>query len=271
MRARADARVVAVSPIGEVVPALAAGHGVVRHLVGQQAEAACLLGCRLVERGGCVLVRQRDFATAMQGLELRPRLDRELVQRQMVGGQRQCLAQFHPPRFERLARACADHVERDAREDRPRRLQCGDRLRRRMLPPEQAQRRRIEALHADRDAVHAGLAKRREPFCLDAGGVRFEGDLDVVRRVEQAARVLDQRGHGLRLHQAGRAAAEEDRGQLAAAEPLRLPGQLSAQRGAEAGLGDALPHVGVEVAVRALGQAERPVDIEGQRFHCGEI
>jgi hypothetical protein len=29
--------------------------------------------------------------------------------------------------------------------------------------------------------------------------------------------------------------------------------------------------VRVEVAVRALGQTERPVDIEGQRFHCGEI
>jgi hypothetical protein len=27
----------------------------------------------------------------------------------------------------------------------------------------------------------------------------------------------------------------------------------------------------VEVAIRALGQAERPVDIEGERFHPWEI
>ena len=106
---------------------------------------------------------------------------------------------------------------------------------------------------------------------LDAGRVGLQRDLDIVRRLEQAARIVDQRGHRLRLHQAGRAAAEEDRGQPPAAEPLRLPGQLAAQRGAEARLRDALPHMRVEVAVRALGQAERPVDIERERFHCGEI
>jgi hypothetical protein len=27
----------------------------------------------------------------------------------------------------------------------------------------------------------------------------------------------------------------------------------------------------VEVAIRALGEAERPMDIEGEWFHCGEI
>ena len=43
MRARPDAGVVAIAPVGQVVPALAAGPRVVRHLVGQQAEARRLL------------------------------------------------------------------------------------------------------------------------------------------------------------------------------------------------------------------------------------
>ena len=52
---------------------------------------------------------------------------------------------------------------------------------------------------------------------------------------------------------------------------LGLPFQLAAQRGAEAGLRDALPHVRVEVAIRALGQTERPVDIERQGSIAGDI
>ena len=44
-----------------------------------------------------------------------------------------------------------------------------------------------------------------------------------------------------------------------------------AQGGAEARLWDVVPHMRIEVAVRALGEAERPVDIERQRFHRREI
>ena len=133
----------------------------------------------------------------------------------MIRGQGERLTQLGAPDFERLARACIDQVEGKARENRPGRFQGRDRLRGRMLPTEHMQRRRIEALHADRDAIYPGIAKRREPTGFDAGRVGLEGDLDVVGWLEQVPRVVDQHGDRVRLHQAGGAAAEEDRGQPA--------------------------------------------------------
>ena len=136
-RARpADAGVIGIAPVGEVVPAFAAWHSVVRHLVGSRPNRRCLLRGRLVQRRAGVLVRQHDVAAAVHRLELRARLDRELVERQMIRRQRECLAQLRPPGLERLAGPRIDQIERDAREYRPRRLQRGDRLRRRMLSAE---------------------------------------------------------------------------------------------------------------------------------------
>src|SRR6185437_16376090 len=79
MRARPDPRVVAVAPIGEVVPALAARPGVVGNLVAEQAEARRLLTRRLIERGGQIRLRQRDLAPPVLPLEHRAGLDGELV------------------------------------------------------------------------------------------------------------------------------------------------------------------------------------------------
>ena len=66
------------------------------------------------------------------------------------------------------------------------------------------------------------------------------------------------------VHQTGCAAAEEHRRQAPTAESAGLGRQFAPQRLGEAGLIDPLPHVGVEVAIRAFGQAERPVDIQRQ-------
>src|SRR5205823_4293522 len=111
----------------------------------------------------------------------------------------------------------------------------------------------------------------REAPGLDAGRIGLQGDLDVVGRLEQAARVRDQCRDGVRLHQARCTATKEDRAQPPSAKPGGLPCQLPLEGGAETGLRDALAHVRVEVAIRALGQAERPVDIEREWFHQREI
>ena len=58
MGAGADAGVVAVAPIGQVVAALGAGSGVVGDLVGQQAEAGGGLPGGVVEGGSGVVVGQ---------------------------------------------------------------------------------------------------------------------------------------------------------------------------------------------------------------------
>ena len=106
-----------------------------------------------------------------------------------------------------------------------------------------------------------------EPAGLDAGRVGFERHFEIAGRFEHADGIFDQQGGGLGRHQARCAAAEENRPQPAAAEPGGLPGQLGAQRLAEAILVDPVADMAVEIAIRAFGQAERPVNVEGEVVH----
>ena len=85
--------------------------------------------------------------------------------------------------------------------------------------------------------------------------------------VEKPAAHPDQRRHIFRLHQAGRAAAEEDRADLPPPQPLRLERQLAAQGRDKARLGNALPDMRIEIAIRAFAQAKRPMDVECEAFH----
>ena len=136
-----------------------------------------------------------------------------------------------------------------------------------MAAAEPGQRGVVERLHAEGEPVDAGRAEGGQPATLHAGRVGFQGDFYVVRRLEQAGRVLDQGGDRLGRHQAGGATAEENRGERASAEPRRLPSQLAPQCRGEARLRDAVANMAVKVAIRAFLQAERPVDVERQRLH----
>ncbi len=272
VRAGADAGVVAVAPVGQVVAALRTRAGVVGDLVGVQAVGGGLLGGGLVEGGGVLALGQHQGALAVQRLEGGAGLHGELVERQVVGGERQRLAQLRAPGGQRLLRAGVDQVEGQAGEGRARELQRGARLGGVVLPAEHAQGVGVERLHAEREAVHPGLPEGGEPPRLHAGRVGLQRHLEVRQRREQPGRVLQQGGHGGGVHQARRAAAEEHRAERARPQPCRLPRELAPERGGEALLGDHVAHVAVEVAVRALVQAEGPVDVEREGFHrrgCG--
>ena len=106
----------------------------------------------------------------------------------MIRRERQRLAQFRPPRVRRLARPRIDQVERDARETPPAPSPAPRSPAPRSAPAQQPQRRRIEALHADRDPVHPGIAERREAPRLDAGRIGLQRDLDVVRPASNSRR-----------------------------------------------------------------------------------
>ena len=87
MGAGADAGIFAIAPVDEVVPALGAGHGVVGNLVGRQAgRVADFLGDG-IEIGGGVVVGHGQLAGLAQREEGRVRLDGELVERQVIGGE----------------------------------------------------------------------------------------------------------------------------------------------------------------------------------------
>ena len=134
---------------------------------------------------------------------------------------------------------------------------------RRVQPPERRKRRIVERLHAERHAIDPGRAKAAKALRLDAGRVGFERDLDVGGDRPVSCDGVEDRADGRGLHQRGRAAAEEDGRDGAARHAVGGRGDLRGKGAREAGLVDGgVAHMAVEVAIRALRQAERPVDID---------
>ncbi len=70
----------------------------------------------------------------------------------------------------------------------------------------------VERLHAERQPVDAGGAVAREVLRLDAGGVGFERDLDIVGNAPMAGDGVEDRVNGRGRIKRRRAAAEEDAG-----------------------------------------------------------
>ena len=169
------------------------------------------------------------------------------------------------PGFDRLARARVDQIERIALEIRARDGNGFERFLRRVQATEFLQRRVVERLHAERDAVDAGRAIAAKARGFDAGRIGFQRDFDVGRDRPVFADGVEDRLHRLGLHQRRRAAAEENRRYRAAGHARRGRRDLGFERAHEARLVDAaVAHVAVEVAIGALRQAERPVHVDGE-------
>ena len=96
MRARPDTEPVAGAPVDEVVPAGLARRGMVRDLVGRQARSAQDLLGGLVELALGVVVRQPQPAALLQAPEPRPRLDGQLIDREMAADEAQGMGQLPP-------------------------------------------------------------------------------------------------------------------------------------------------------------------------------
>lgn len=132
-----------------------------------------------------------------------------------------------------------------------------------MLAAQESQRRRIECLHTEGNAVHTGAAEILQAQSLDARWVGFQGNLEIRLGVEDCRGLIDQIAHGCRLHQAWGAATEKNGSQRAATEALCLPRKLRPQGGGKARLINPVSNMRIEVAIGALGETERPMDIKG--------
>ena len=97
MRARSDAGIVAIAPVGEVVAALATGSGEIADFVGEQPMVGANRLRLFVEGGRCIIVGQRDLAPAMHALEHRAGLDGELIKRKVVGAEPERAVELGPP------------------------------------------------------------------------------------------------------------------------------------------------------------------------------
>ena len=265
MRAGPDADIVAVAPVHEVVTRLLPGSGMVADLVGRQAGTLQHLLGQLVEVGLQIRVERLQLALLDHRMEARARLDGQLIERQMPvwrcrgpGPARPA----NPPRSGQGGRrsgrtsAAGRPAPPAPRRPRPRRYRARgqerpDRRSFRAWMPKETRFTPAARNPRNRSAsTEVGLASRVISMS-GANGPTLGG-------------TVDDRGHGCRLHQRRRAAAEEDRAQGAAWRQLRKMIQLGHQGPRPARMVDATADVAIEVAVWAFGLAERPVDVEGE-------
>ena len=97
MGAGADAGIVAIAPVDEIVPQLLARSGMVRDLVGGKARVAQDRLRRLEKLAGQVLVRHGERAGRVQGVEAGAGLDGELIGRKMAAHMAERSAQLRLP------------------------------------------------------------------------------------------------------------------------------------------------------------------------------
>ena len=266
MRARADAGIFVIAPVDEIVPALGARPRVIGDLVGRQAARRRDLLRHVVERARAIVVRDDELAGRVQRGERRVLLDGELIEREMLGGFGDRALELGAPRLRRLARPRVDEIERIALERRARDLHRIERFLRGVQPAEFLQRRIVERLHAERHAIDAGRAIAAKARRLDAGRIGLERDLDVGRDRPVLADRVEDRADGRRAASAT-ACRRPRRWSRRCARRYALGGRgdLGREGAHVALLVDAgVAHMAVEVAIRALRQAERPVHVDAE-------
>jgi hypothetical protein len=124
----------------------------------------------------------------------------------------------------------------------------------------------IETLDAERQAIDAGIAKAGELGGFDRARVGFQRDFSFRREHGERPEGGDQFVDGRRREQAGRAAAEEDTGHRPAPDQRQGGLQIGDQRRDVLGFRNrAIGFMRVEIAIRALLDAPRDVDVERQR------
>ena len=139
-------------PAGVVRP------GVVGNLVGRQPGGRQDLLGDLVEFGGGLVSRALDPPLVKFG----PGLDGQLIDREMAPGEGDGFRQLPPPVIGRLAGKRIDEIEGKPGDGAPGRLDGAPGLIRLVPAAEERQRRVVEGLDADGEAVDAGIGEGGE-------------------------------------------------------------------------------------------------------------
>jgi hypothetical protein len=253
------AEVVAEAPVVEIVAALAPGLRPGRGLVVNIAGPRERRGDRFLHRGGGIVVGQRRRVPE----EVRVRLDREVVEGQVRHARRDRRGDIRARLVRGLARQRVHQVEVDVVEVLARDLDRAPRLGLVVDAPQRRQVPGIEALDSDREARHAGVAIAAELLRLEGPRIRFQRDLAVGVQGEPGAERRDQRPDRLGGKQAGRAAAEEYARDWPPPDLGQRLLEVAHQSVHVRVFGNVPPHlVGIEVAIRALPDAPRYVNVE---------
>ena len=189
----------------------------------------------------------------------------------MLGFELQRLLQCRLPLDEGLVREAVHQVDAEVREARASgSLHRVTSLGRVVAASQGGQVAVVEGLDADADPVEAALQPGGELCVVEVVGVGLQGGLGV--RV-QCEGVSDRGHHGADViggEVGRRASAEEDGADRRAARQPAPEADLAPQRLGVAGHQRLYTSIGVEVAVRALGLAERDVQVQRDRDVCME-
>ncbi|MEY9462001.1 hypothetical protein ABH973_002414 [Bradyrhizobium ottawaense] len=134
----------------------------------------------VVKRARHRFVRRLQFAGLVQAEERRAFLDRQLIERQMLGRFVDGETQLIGPHRRRLVGTGVDQIERIAIERAARYGDGIERLARAVQAAQRFQRGIVERLHAERDAVDAGGAIAGKARGFDAGRIRLQRHLDIA-------------------------------------------------------------------------------------------
>ena len=182
MRARPDADVILIPPIDQIMAAGSPRPGVVGDFVGGQAGGREPRLGELEHRRRLVLGRQGEGAARMVGEEARAALDGELIERQVLAGQRQRPLELGRPGLRGLAGPGIDQVEGIAREMPARRGDAPRAPRRRNARGRGSAATPASSACTPSDTrLTPASAQRGEAAGLDRGRVGLERDLDVGR------------------------------------------------------------------------------------------
>jgi len=112
--ARPDTDVIAIAPIGKVVPRFRAGTRIVRYLVAIHAGVAQHRCSQLVQLRLHLFLGQHEIAARIGLLEHGAGFDGQLIERDVIGGESERPGQLSPPLFDVLAGPCVNEVEGEA-------------------------------------------------------------------------------------------------------------------------------------------------------------
>ena len=268
MRARPDAGIFLAAPVHQIMSAFRAGSRVVGNLVGRQSmRGADLLG-DVVQRARHRLVRRLQFAGGVKPEEWRALLDRELVERQMLGGFRDRALQLLRPHLRGLVGTGVDQVERIAVERAARDRDRIERFARGVQPSQRAQRRIVQRLHAERNPVDAGGAVAGKARRLDAGRIGFQRDLGIVAATRQCLAIASRIAPTVCGCISEGVPPPRKIDDTSPAGGARRDGfDFARKRPRKSRLVDRrVADMAVEIAIRTFRQAERPVHVDAKRF-----
>ena len=268
MRRAAQPQIFAAQPVIQIVAGFIAALRKIRNFIAMKAAL-----CQHPHRHALHFIRRIIIRHDRRAAPHALRHPRAVLHDQAVGGnvanrQRARRVQRIAPDLHGLPRQGVHQIQTDIiKAARARQTHRVRRLRGIMDPADGGKQSRIEALHADGQAVYARFAVGMQLARIDRAGIGFQRNFRIIIKFRVCAQFAQYLRDIARVHQGRRAAAEENAAHPMGAQRI-CPAAHFIGQGAKIRFNPILPpRVGRKIAIIAFANAERHMDINAQWFH----